>query len=250
MEDLYFKRQEDVNMFLYDKQRLGVGAEGTCYKIDDYVLKIYHNNIHFNLKNNYDASYYLQFKNINIDSFNFIKNIAYLKKEDSDILIGTISKYIYGSSLEYNTLYNVSIDSIVLGLKTLLPDVAKLSKNGIKIGDTFINNIIYDKNTFKFIDTASYCYSDEEPYYTYKNNVKIIMEELMRSIVGIKNNSLIFEYLINANKEYNYMRDSELLLDPINLLLNLRKSLEEYCDKNISSFSDSKDILTRKLKLY
>ena len=73
MEDLYFKRQEDVNMFLYDKQRLGVGAEGTCYKIDDYVLKIYHNNIHFNLKNNYDASYYLQFKNINIDSFNLLR---------------------------------------------------------------------------------------------------------------------------------------------------------------------------------
>lgn len=249
MEDLCFENKEEFEKFIIEKDKIGVGTEGTCYRVDDYTLKIYID-LSNNFKEMYNDSYYLQFKNINIDNFHFIKNLVYLENKESKRLIGTISNYVDGLVLDYKILYNTNIDNIINGIINLTPSIKELSKQYICIGDAFIKNIIYNKDNFHFIDTASYYYSDEYPYYIYKYNVITVMKELIESATGSYENGLINKYLFKIDNRYNYNYDLELLLNPVDLLQNLKKTLEEYCNKEIVCFSDSQYILKRKLQCY
>jgi len=249
MGDLYFKNKQDFEQFIVGKEKIGNGVEGTCYKIDNHILKIYGNSLN-KTTGMHDDSYYLQFKNIDVDNFHFIKNLAYIKNEESKYLIGTIGDYIEGTTLDYKTLYHTDIDGIIDGIGELIPSIKKLSKSYICIGDIFIKNIIYNKGHFHFIDTASYYYVDEYPYYIYKHNIITIMKELTEGATGSYSNRLINNYLFKINNEFNYHYDVDLLLDPINLLKGLRKSLEDYCNKPIIRFSDSEQVLKKKLQYY
>lgn len=244
MENLYFKDLEELKLFLKGKEKLGEGAEGICYKVNNNVLKVYKE-----LIINYDVKIktdFLQFKDLEIPHFNFIKNIAYIEKEK--YLIGTISKYVKGNVLKFDTLYYEPIDKIIKLIENLLPSIKTLSKEGILVGDIFINNIIYNENNLEFIDTASYCYTYEDIYDLYIYNMKQIMSELMISILDNYYKGMIIEYLSKVNDKYNYKYNDELLLDPISLLKGIKNSLEDYCNMEINNFSDCETVLTKKIK--
>lgn len=248
-----FENKFELEEYLRDKEKIGNGAEGVCYKIGDDVFKIYNyffdkdiNRLkHFDYKE--FSSYYLQFKDVRVDNFNFIKDVISLNDK---YVVGSICKYVSGDSLQTDTLCTVPIDKIIDCISNLLPSIWNLSRNyNISVGDIFVNNIIYDGRNFNFIDTASYFYSIDEPYYTYKNNVIEIIREIMFNITNsYNNNGLIYDFFVKNCFEYNYYFDNELLSNPIKLLKKLKSSLEEYCDREIVCFRDSEDILIKKLK--
>jgi len=247
MNDLYFNSLEEINNFLLFKKYLSSGVEGSCYKYNDYTLKFFHNYLEQN--SIYDEKYYLQFKDINVDNFYFVKNMIYLGNEDNKKIIGTISNHATGNTLSYNSLYAVSINKLIESLKILRKNVLELSQNAISLGDSiFIKNIIYD-DVFKFIDLANFYYTYEEPYYLFKNNFYIIMRELFPSIINsYSKDDIIVEYINKIDNQYNIMYDYELLLNPVKLITNLKNSLEDYCNIEINSFKDCESILKQKLK--
>lgn len=247
MKDLYFTSELEIEKILKNKEYLGSGVEGKCYKDNDRVLKFFHNY----LENNsiYDDNYYLQFRGIDVDNFYFVKNMIYLGNGDNKKIIGTISNYASGNTLSYSSLYNVSINILIESLKILRNNVLELSKNAIFIDDSiFINNIIYDEKTFKFIDLSNLQYSYEEPYYLFKNNFYVIMREIFPSIINsYSKESSVFKYINQIDNRYNIAYDYELLLNPIKLISDLKKSLEDYCGIQINSFKDSDLVLKKKL---
>lgn len=242
MKDLYFNNTKELELFLENKEKIGEGAEGTCFKIDDYALKIY-KELLLDYKDEINADY-LQFKNLDIPHFNFVKNSVYIENK---YLVGTISKYVEGKVLNLDTLYYEPVEDLIEAIIKLLPSIKSISEKGIIVGDIFINNIIYKKGNLNFIDTASYQYTYEEPYYLYKYNVIEIMKELMMSITNSYCNMEIFKYLNKIGWKYNYNWNTELLLQPIQLIKGLRNSLEDYCDIKINSFSDCEQVLVKKL---
>lgn len=243
MRDLYFKNIDELEDFLFDKKVLGKGYEGTCYKVEDFVLKV----LLEEYRNKCQEQHYLKFRNIDIDNFNFIKNIAYINDKNSNIMIGTISKYIKGMTLDLGTLHNVAINDIIIALEQLIPSIRKLSASGIRVDDIFVRNIVFCNNKFNFIDTNSYFFTDEEPYFVYKENIIEIMSELMLCIMNSYNDLTISKFL--EHSIYNYNIDHELLMHPIKYLKELKSYLENFCDREIICFNDSVPILKKKLQV-
>ena len=239
MTDLYFDTHEELEKFLKDKPFLGQGCEGRVYKFGDYSLKIYPESC-------YNPNYYLRFKDVDVNNFYFKKNVVFLEQEK---VIGTISNYAKGETLDYSYLYNVPIDNLIKSLEILLRDIKEISKKNISLEDAiFIKNIVYDGFCFKFIDTNTYFY-DFDNYNLYKKNVLEVMRELMFSITNSSLKDSFLNYYINKiNPRYNYYLDYELLLNPINLLKKLKYSLEEFCEEEIISFKDCEKNIKKKIK--
>ena len=250
MKDLYFDNKQQLEHFLKNKTFLGKGAEGSCYRYEDSTLKIFDGILKDEIRNiKYDKNYYLQFKDINVENFHFVKNIIYLNDAKDFKIIGLISNYASGNNLDYNSLYDVPIDSIINSLEILLDNILSLSNNLIAVKDAvFIKNILYDGKIFKFIDTSNFFFIEEDPYYIYKNNVVEIMKELIISIINGYGDSCVCNYFKHVSSEYNYYYDPGLLADPIKYLKKLKLILEEYCEKEIKTFKDCESIMKKKIK--
>lgn len=248
MKDLYFESPTKLKKFLENKQLLGQGFEGICYKYDDSSIKIYQKLLE-DYKSPNCLYCYLKFKDMDIPNFNFIKNGVYIKENGNEYMVGTISKYVEGEVLKYDTLSYVPFDDIIRAVQNLMPSIKILAKNQIMVSDIFINNIIYKDVRFEFIDTGNYMSNwSEDEYIIYKNNLREIINEIM---VGITNNykSLIIDGFFNEiNGEFNYKIDSELLTNPIYLLKGLKKSLENFCECEIKTFKDCEEKILKKVK--
>lgn len=251
MENLNFKNLYDLEEFLQYKELLGQGAEGVCFKIGDYTLKIYKHLLETRKTQTKEDNerlynYFLKFKDVEIDNFTFVKNIATMENGN---IIGTISKYVKGTSLDLLKLHNLPIEDILKAIEQLIPNIKRLSAEyNIKVEDVFMTNIIYEQNKIYFIDTSSYSFDEEEPYYIYKYNMIHIMKELMRCVTNSYHDYTLIEFLNKFNSECNYIEEEELLLNPIKLLKQIKKAIEEFCDTEIMSFSDSVPIINQKIR--
>lgn len=273
MEHLRFKTYEDLNRFLTKLTCIGKGTQGTVYLFDNkWSLKI----VNYQL-----TKRCLAFKDVNIDGFSFATNFIYVGNKP----VGVICPYIKGVDLKKYHLYLENIQNVIMASRKLLFDIKKLSNSNIRAVDVWEENIIYNDGNLGVIDTLEFFlnrYKDlltwdaKEIMFTFKAfklagyidkslmpklsittsskglfawNIEGIMPIVMASSLDdYTSKSLIRKFLTATDSRYqDYKSDIDLLQNPEELLLGIKRELEEFLQMRIARFSDVEEPLKRKL---
>lgn len=254
MEDIIFNSERDINGFFGHLKSLGSGSEGIVYKKGNYTYKRY-NKLCRDLYSN-DISIYrlLRYRDIIIDNIYFIRGLMYC----NDMVVGSISGYSGGKCCSKLPLSRYKLDKLVNALYILKNNIYELSKLGICIEDNFLGNILYLDGTFRFIDTGSYYYYTDIPGvkdydidFVYRKNMRKVIHKLFLNITdckGIEDN-FIYSFLIDNNSIYkDYMRDIDLMINPDDTILGIKRELEEYTGYEIDNFAKCRKLLLKRYK--
>ena len=251
MEDIRFSSEKDVRNFFGHLKSLGSGSEGVVYKKGIYAYKKY-NDLYRNLYSNDISIYRLsRYRDIIIDNIYFIRGLMYY----NDMVVGSISKFSGGVNCSKLHLYMCKLDKLIMALSILKKNVYELSKLGICIDDNFLGNILYLDGSFRFIDTGGYYYYTDIPGvnrndidFVYRGNMRKVVYKLFLCItdyMGIDDN-FVYRYLLDTDSIYkDYMCDIDLMIDPDDTILGIKRELEEYIGYEIDSFSSCRKDLIR-----
>ena len=245
MENIVFKNKEDLINYLTHYKNIGSGAEGNCYKVHKKTYKIYKNSSIKNINNIHNIENILRYKNIIIDNIYFVRGLIYC----DNLIVGSYSEYAKGKSCIQTELHKCKINKLTYALSILKQNIYELSKLGICIDDYFLGNILYDGNNFKLIDTASYYINNSDINIIYQENMKKIISELFKNITYkyYEKDNFIYTYLHDINSPYkNYLYDIDLITNPDNTILEIKKIISEYMGYEIESFSNSRTKLLKR----
>ena len=251
MQDIIFNNERDIDGFFGHLKSLGNGSEGIVYRKGTYSYKKY-NDLYRNLYSNEISIFKLsRYRDIIIDNIYFIRALIFY----NDMTIGCIGDYSGGMCCNKIYLHMYKLDGIINALSTLKKNIYELSKLGICVDDVFLGNILYLKETFRFIDTGSYYNYTDVPgidsfdvNLVYRMNMKKIMCDLFLFITDYKEieNNIVYRFLLDVDSIYkDYMFDIDLMCDPDNTILGIKRELEEYIGYELDSFSSCKKGLTK-----
>lgn len=252
MNDIIFNDDKDIDGFFGHLKSVGTEIEGTVYKKRNYAYKRY-NLLYRDLYSN-DIYIYrlLRYRDVIIENIYFIRGLMYCNGN----VIGSISKYSGGVKCNKLQLHRYRLDKLIKALSTLKKNIYELSKLGICIEDNFLGNILYLDGSFRFIDTGSYYYYTDIPgvidydvNFVYRRNMTKILNKLFLSITdykGIEDN-FVYRFLLDNNSIYkDYMIDTELMINPDDTIIGIKKELEEYIGYEIDNFSQCRKILVKR----
>ena len=252
MKDIIFNNEKDIDGFFGHLKSLGSGAEGVEYKKGIYAYKRYID-LYRNLYSNDISIYRLsRYRDIIIDNIYFIRGLMYC----NDMVVGSISKFSGGVNCSKLKLHMCILDRLINGLAILKKNIYELCKLGICIEDNFLGNILYLDGTFRFIDTGSYYNYTDMPGvidydidFVYRKNMRKVIHKLFLNITdyrGIDDN-FIYKFLLDNDSIYkDYMQDIDLMINPDDTILGIKKELEEYIGYEINSFSECRKILVKR----
>lgn len=230
------------DFYFRNKKFLGVGIEGNCLKIDnERVAKLYHKNVLKKYEGKTSREKLLEFKDIQIDNFYFIKELIWVRFQ----MIGSIMPFVEGINLEDKVLGEISIDELCADLENLINSINCLSSEKIMVDDILRKNTIYN-NGFHFIDTGCFFYSNQSFsnvfYYNVKEIIGMILYELFYELF------IHFDVIRNLLEEKycNWCTDLDILCNPREFLFEIKKALEEKVEQEIYTFNDSSLILIRR----
>lgn len=241
MEHLRFKTYEDLNRFLTKLTCIGKGTQGKCYLYKNrWTLKIFHSNI--------NAREFLQFADVGIESFSFVKYYIYV----GDRVVGVIAPFIKGQNIKEHELALEKITTVARASSTLESDVEQISYLSIQAWDVLAENVIYSNGKLGIIDTIKFYYVKKDNN-VLPANINEVMLPIIDSSLGITYASTLDPlkircFLEETHSRYkDYYKDTFLLQSPRELLLGIKDELEEYLGHKIERFSDAEEPLKRKL---
>ena len=251
MEDIKFNNERDIDGFFRHLKVLGSGAEGVVHKKGIYAYKRY-NDLYRDLYSNDISIYRLsRYRDVIIDNIYFIRALIYY----NDMVVGSVSNFSGGISCSKLRLYMCRLDKLVRALSILKKNVYELSELGICMEDIFLGNILYLDGTFRFIDTGSYYdYIDipgvdrNDVDLVYRKNMRKVINKLFLCITDYRGeeDNFIYRFLLDTDSIYkDYMCDIDLMIDPDNTILGIKRELEEYIGYEIESFSSSRKELIK-----
>lgn len=252
MEDIRFYSMEELDNFLENGRYLGRGREGICYKILNKTYKLYYHD--YWTSDPIEIENLLWFKDLMVENVYFIRGLIYV----DDRMVASITDYAVGRSCGIVNLHRCNLDRLIVALATLKKTIYELSELGIYVYDSFVSNILYDRNSFKLIDTSSYLYSTEICGYGYSNkddilviyeaNMKAVIRVLFRKITDVREqqDNFIYSFLQEINSPYkDYLQDRDLLIHPDKTIIGIRDTICEYVGGEIDSFSNCRRDLLR-----
>jgi len=254
MTNIVFETFTALNEFLKQIPFLGKGNEGSCYLYrDDWTLKIFNENYLEYLANS--GKDILAYKNLHIRGFSFAKHLIFVKNE----LVGVLSPFIKGLNIEESPLVYKPIDDVVVASSALVIGINIITILGIEAFDTWTENIIYHHRTLGVIDTTNFCDFERKKNHLETNFIHV-MKPVINSALGLaiiepksfyyilQDKIGIKAFLDKTNSRYkNYDEDIDLLQNPGVLLLGIKEELEEFIETPLTTFSDAKEPLQRKL---
>ena len=254
MEDIRFSSEKDVRNFFGHLKSLGSGSEGVVYKKGIYAYKRY-NDLYIDLYSDKNSIYRLdRYKDIFIDNIYFIRALMYC----DDKIVGSVCKYSAGVSCNNLQLYKNRLDKLIIALSILKRNIYELSELGICIEDNFLGNILYLEGCFRFIDTVSYYdYTDipginsYDVDFVYRKNMRRVMYKLFLNITDYNGivDDFIYRFLLDTDSIYkDYMKDTDLMINPDKTILGIKRELEEYIGYEIDNFSECRNELIRMRK--
>lgn len=254
MKNMHFLNENTANNYF---MKNGLLLKNGVFKLDDKVIKkidfeksksiLYHVNL--------TSEMLLQFKNINIPGISFTKGLVYTGLHN---IYGVINKYIDGYSLENKSLSSYNIDEVIKAIDELKISIKSLSDLNITVNDIHNNNIIFNGTTLTLIDTIEYyhVYGDNQ---LYEKNMIAVMEALFNDLFfsfyknGFCDIYNIYKLLDECKTKLGTSNNKELLINPIETLLILKKLLEELLETELNTFEDSHklidNIVRRKIKI-
>ena len=167
MKDMHFQSEEHLNCFIKNLQFIGLGSEGSCYRLDKETVFKHLCGPNYEPR---DKGKILQFKDINIPNYVFVQNIAYLKNE----IVGVLMQYINGENLETHNLYRIRIINLIKMFDDLIEATKKLSNLGVSVFDVCPVNVIYSSTRLYLIDTMDYSRVDIDSEKLFKENMSRI----------------------------------------------------------------------------
>lgn len=247
MEDLHFKTQEHLDAFLSNLQSIGHGSEGDCYKLDSQTVLKYLNGPSYEPLTREQI---LQFSDINICNYIFIKNIVYLQDE----IVGVLMKYIDGKNIFDHRLHKTKYDNILKAFEDLMGGTRKLSDSFIHIVDPYSTNIIYKNKKFYIVDTMGYKIDDrihssivlekqlKSTDDIYTSNIRMLSFQIYNCLLT----RLVKHYLVTIPDLRNYERNKDFLENPVLFLNIVKNKLSEYCEEEIKTVEQADKVLKKR----
>lgn len=253
MENLVFSCIEDFETILKKDNFLGEGAQGTCYLYNEiWTLKIFKGRYTKYLQSKGIDSI-LRYQDVEIDNYSFVKCLVFL----GDTIAGALSPYTKGKDLTKIPLSSLNINDVASMAKELALSTELLTMLNIRAYDVRRKNIIYGDQGLTVIDTLGF---DDFSGQNYNKNLRVNLEMVMSCVInsalGLIDPSIPMEvdyeivayFLRQIDSKYkDYATDVNLLMKPDELLLGIKSELEEFIETSISTFSDAKKPLQRKL---
>ena len=233
MKDMHFQSEEHLNCFIKNLQFIGLGSEGSCYRLDKGTVFKHLCGPCYQQREKEEI---LQFKDINIPNYVFAQNIVYLKEE----IIGVLMQYINGENLETHNLYKVRIINLIKAFDDLIEATRKLSNLGIGVFDVCSVNVIYNKTRLYLIDTMDYSRVDIDSEKLFKENMSRITWNIHNTIFPFS----IIKFIFSIPELKNFKHDKELLSNPSYFFKILLKELNEYIGYEVKTLEEA----SKKLK--
>ena len=233
MKDMHFQSEEHLNCFIKNLQFIGLGSEGSCYRLDKGTVFKHLCGPCYQQREKEEI---LQFKDINIPNYVFAQNIVYLKEE----IIGVLMQYINGENLETHNLYKVRIINLIKAFDDLIEATRKLSNLGIGVFDVCSVNVIYNKTRLYLIDTMDYSRVDIDSEKLFKENMSRITWNIHNTIFPFS----IIKFISSIPELKDFKHDKELLSNPSYFLKILLKELNEYIGYEVKTLEEA----SKKLK--
>lgn len=233
MKDMHFQSEEHLNCFIKNLQFIGLGSEGSCYRLDKGTVFKHLCGPCYQQREKEEI---LQFKDINIPNYVFAQNIVYLKEE----IIGVLMQYINGENLETHNLYKVRIINLIKAFDDLIEATRKLSNLGIGVFDVCSVNVIYNKTRLYLIDTMDYSRVDIDSEKLFKENMSRITWNIHNTIFPFS----IIKFISSIPELKDFKQDKELLSNPSYFFKILLKELNEYIGYEVKTLEEA----SKKLK--
>ena len=233
MKDMHFQSEEHLNCFIKNLQFIGLGSEGSCYRLDKGTVFKHLCGPCYQQREKEEI---LQFKDINIPNYVFAQNIVYLKEE----IIGVLMQYINGENLETHNVYKVRIINLIKAFDDLIEATRKLSNLGIGVFDVCSVNVIYNKTRLYLIDTMDYSRVDIDSEKLFKENMSRITWNIHNTIFPFS----IIKFISSIPELKDFKHDKELLSNPSYFLKILLKELNEYIGYEVKTLEEA----SKKLK--
>ena len=234
MKDMHFQSEEHLNCFIKNLQFIGLGSEGSCYRLDKGTVFKHLCGPCYQQREKEEI---LQFKDINIPNYVFAQNIIYLKEE----IIGVLMQYINGENLETHNLYKVRIINLIKAFDDLIEATRKLSNLGIGVFDVCSVNVIYNKTRLYLIDTMDYSRVDIDSEKLFKENMSRITWNIHNTIFPFS----IIKFISSIPELKDFKHDKELLSNPSYFFKILLKELNEYIGCEVKTFEEASKKLKR-----
>ena len=252
MESIRFYSMEELNNFLEGGRYLGRGREGICYKILNKTYKLYYYD--YWTSDPIIIENLLKFRDLIVENVYFIRKLVYV----DDKVVASITDYAVGRSCGIVNLHRCNLDSLIVALAALKKTIYELSELGIYVYDIFASNILYDRNSFKLIDTSGYLYSTEmcgfehsnkdDILVIYEKNMKTVIQVLFSEITDVRrpSDNFIYLFLQEVDSPYkDYLQDRDLLIHPDKTIIGIRDTICEYVGEKIETFSNCRRDLFR-----
>ena len=234
MKDMHFQSEEHLNCFIKNLQFIGLGSEGSCYRLDKGTVFKHLCGPCYQQREKEEI---LQFKDINIPNYVFAQNIVYLKEE----IIGVLMQYINGENLETHNLYKVRIINLIKAFDDLIEATRKLSNLGIGVFDVCSVNVIYNKTRLYLIDTMDYSRVDIDSEKLFKENMSRITWNIHNTIFPFS----IIKFISSIPELKDFKHDKELLSNPSYFFKILLKELNEYIGYEVKTLEEASKKLKR-----
>lgn len=233
---MYFNNSEELLNRIKSLKEIGKGTQGTCY-LDinkNIVYKIF--NQYFD--NDYDKIIYtkeefLQFKNIENNTFIWPKDIIMVKDE----VVGYIISYIKARPLYTLDPLEIELNTFYGALKQTDKDINILSQNNVLTFD-LMYNVLYNDN-FYVTDCDEFSYNKKSKKLLLElNRYNFNMEFYYFLIIGYFD-----EFVADYHKLNKMYKDKDgNILEFIDMFL---QCLNEYMGFEIKKLSDAKKCLNK-----
>lgn len=233
MTDLHFQSEEHLNSLIKNLHFIGIGSEGSCYKLTKDVVFKHLNGPAYEKR---DAKEILQFKDINIPNYVFVQNLVYIKDE----IVGVLMRYINGKSVE-DKLYQVQILNLIKAFDDLISATKKLSNLGVSIFDVCPVNMLYNKGRFYLIDTMDYQRKDIDSDITFKDNMAMITSNIHHAIFPFS----VLNFINSIPEIKDFRKDKELLNNPSYIIKILLERLNSYLGYEVKTFGEASKKLVK-----
>lgn len=236
-----FKSREHLETFLDNLKIIGMGSQGICYynQYDNFVYKIFHQFF----DENEDIEYHVTYREKEILRFSDVKNntfiwpISVIRVKDE--IVGYKTPYINTKSLYECNPMSVNLDKLQESIIKARTDIDIISNHHILTYD-MMYNVLYG-NKFYIIDHDEYSYSDKDSLWIRKSNYENFDMEIYYFLVDG-----LFQGFVDSNKLLSELYKDKK--DDVLIFLNqLRYSLSEMVDKEITTLQDASKYCDRKV---
>lgn len=212
--------------------QVSFGSEITCYNITSKkVIKIFDVDVDLSTKLLLPHNIYGN------NTYVFLDNII----KCCNVIVAYTMQFVKGSNLSsYNAItqfYNLSYNTFLEFIETLLNDSKAEANYGIQVFDCYPTNIILSETGFRQIDCVDFKQKDIDPSIIEKENIRLMCIAIYESLMSRH----LSTFISNNNLNHNDFFES-----PYEFIKELKNISQNFSDTEIITLNDTKKLARKK----